>query len=461
MRFYAVVLMCLGMLVGGCATEVIRPVDPALEALTQAADQNPDDIELQAEAGDAYSVLYERTDKIENLERSIKYYKRVYELQPESSLILVAYYRQLFLRSLAIDKPEYVQEMVDVWNKGKDQLTKLDIAPPSFRDAAIAYREDKDRGEGFEKSRRQARQAIKDNPQHIGSRQLLAGIFQVEERHKLAISTYEAAERIGSESPDFYAGLALAYVASQERDGCPVPPAVAKKAAAAMKKAIKLEPQKAAYHRSLAFLYKYMGQYQLYLHEAKAADRLQNDGRYKLLLADAYFFNGRVEEQDKAYKRFIRYQPRTYQGYVSLGSAYALNGEWDKSREAFDRFLKRNRDLDLNIWLKESLLIEAKDGSEAMRQRLEGFEGYEGLDDWEQKLLDFRRGRLDETEVLTHARDRCDRAQVYFYAAYPAYVSQDYQRAGEYFQKVLDQEAGFFQEHAMSKILLKRIKSEQ
>ncbi len=157
------------------------------------------------------------------------------------------------------------------------------------------------------------RELTLEQPAALAPRLALGAIYERQAEHGLALEQYEAAREIAPDNVDVLLGMAAALTELKRYD----------QAEAALRRAVRLEPARAAVHASIGTLSYKRGLYGQAEQELKRA--LDLDPAH----AVAYFYRGeslnqlgRVDEALEMLERAVQLHPRNARAFFTMGILY-------------------------------------------------------------------------------------------------------------------------------------------
>ncbi len=335
------------------------------------------------------------------------------------------------------------------------------MAPPQFWVAWAYYAKSRQDKKVAEDAIRELKEAIRVKPGYAPAHGLLAAIYYERGEKELARLELEETIRLDPNVPESHAFLGAIY---KENVNCGEEKwndEAIEKGIKAYKEVIRLAPENAEAHRVLGRLYRYKGLYDLEVFEAKEALRLEKSAENHRALGSAYIWKGDYDQALKELREALSLKPNDGQAHHEIAFAYHMQNRFEDAEREYRKYIELEETNSVYpilyplLWQHLSMKGMGKD-AEALKLLEEFAKGFKGKE-WELHLLSYHQGRLTESELISKAKNECDRCEAFYYVGSQYLLKGDRQKAKEFFQKTMDTKVYRYYEYAAACARLKQL----
>jgi tetratricopeptide (TPR) repeat protein len=282
-------------------------------------------------------------------------------------------------------------------------------------------------------------EAIKIFPDFAEAHSLLSSAYEAMGNDDLALQEAKVAAELAPDQTESHKEIGRLYfkLYIDIRDEKRVM-AAARKGIDALKKAIRLNPDDSDAHEMLAIFFGAIGQYDLKHFTIETAIALENDASRQFELSSAYLARGDVNKAAHHYKAAIDIEKDFSLGLKGLAFCHYLKKEFEMARKTLLQYIKaEGYDSAYTVlWYYNSILGCGKQiqGDKYLQKYYKAFKG----DAWEKYLLEYHIGRISEEDLLSHARQRFDQCEAYFYIGCHYWHFGNKRKAAYWFEKTID-----------------------
>ncbi|WP_345973013.1 hypothetical protein [Sulfurimonas diazotrophicus] len=444
LKIFAGVLTAL--IVAGCA-----PMEtPVSKELKQQIEHDKNNAMLQAGlAEEYYRQFMEDRRRVSSLLEAKKTILKAEALEPDSLRIKKLAY--LIIKDYALGFRD--REMFDELYRRFPELKSagVKVYPPSFIKAVTL-----DRNGDEKEIVRLYTQAIREEPDFMGSYALLAEFYNYKEHYDLAIDTAKRAIKKVPEYADMHATLAEAYywkVAElEDQKECGAGnAALNQKVLDSAAQAIRLDHKAFAEPMNVLMLQSYerLGQRELALFLAdKVLKADDNIGLY----AQTLQINGKL----KASMALLQEQQEEDAFHSQLkGMGYFMQQDWKRAIEEYERYFESEDDeLDYTdyVYYLSALRMDGQTAKldktlKTLRDR--SFEGR-----WQETVIKFMLGERSKEELIEASENRCSTTEAMFVLGMDALARKQRDEAIGYFHELQAQKVYSYCEYAVATYFL-------
>ncbi|UCG94115.1 MAG: tetratricopeptide repeat protein, partial [Candidatus Aerophobus sp.] len=462
-RDYCLMILLLVLLLSGCAgVTAVKETDPTILQLQEAIKQNPNDPKKRMELAQANLGKYIKRRQHRYLDRSIEEAREAVRLKPEladahgllSSVLMLKAIKSFDKELIDESKREYKEalrinpewekfdpphlvaaaayfakslkeknkEYVDRAIKEVKEVIRLNpnYAPAHKMLGAIYYSQAKN-----ELALLELKEAVRLNPSDPWARRGLAEVYSDQEKYDLALSELKEVVRLAPDDPNAHKSLGRIYTNKVHSGPENWDDEAIEKGIKAFKKIIRLTPEDAYAHRKLSYLYEHKGLYDLQIFEAKEALRLKKSAQNHRTLGSAYENKGDYDRALKEHHEALRLEPDYQYAHANVAYVYFLQNRF---KDAVRTFKKHTKLADspgtypiLDYYLSLKSLGKDIEAQEILKDYVRDFKG----EAWELHLLGFHQGNLSESELVSKAKNKCERCEAHCYVGYQYLLKGD------------------------------------
>ncbi len=455
-------LCLLILLLAGCATidDKKAAINDQESQLLQLLQTDPGNPQLISELGEFYFERYNQGKSVNDLRKAIDYFEKLTAAVPDHLGMQIrlydAYYR------LAVSGDE------DAGLKTKKLFLLLpeqirgSVNPPSlalyFSDLIKAY---KFGTVDHVALRQRLLDAAAEQPKNSATYRIIAKGYQDDEHQDLAIATLLQALKHEPEDGNSMKALGQLYLKRAFGGGCPYEPSSKginsdlKKAAKHLSSAIKYLPDDIELRSTLSSLYEMMNLTPLSVNQAQAALRIEATADTRMNLADVLTTAEHYEEARDMYLQLIA--EGIDNAYLQIAYLYFYQGDWQNAVNAIDQYIGRTAEQNFYALLMKSVaeyeILGVSFSREKFRHETIGIEAT----DWESNLGSYWLKDMDEDELISNAKNVCQRSEADFYIGYNYFKEGNLLEAKSHFEQILNNHVYDYVEYKMARFLLTKI----
>lgn len=451
-------LLFLALLLAACGPQQ-RAEDPEYSALKAQAEAQPDDTIAIGRVADAAQARYRATGQGHYRDDAIAYYQRYLEASPGHVGGNVALYAMLASRYVERVDANDMRQLREIFQRTPVLQTSPGVAPPSLVEALIYVGRRSRIVDVAPKMRDLLRKAIRENPRNVTSHLLLAETYEATGRPELAEAMIAQAYKAQPENTRVLiarAGVlyerAQASMCNLDRDAHRED---VKQAIAALKAAAKANPKRAALFHDLSQMYEALGRPQLALFQAKRYNELQDDEESRWYLLDQYTAAKLFDEADKQGTENIQRDGRNAMVIGQLAMVANQRGDYEAAAKLFRDYRLLSRRPDVYFVVREAIVAEHLGREDQAQKALAAADVEPGT--FDEALLNFHQGTLDEADFLGEADDACRLTEAHYFIARRALLDGDKAKARTEFGKVLDYQVPRYFEYVSAELRLQEL----
>lgn len=419
-------LLCIGLLNGCASTEPDSPQLVSAETrLQEKVSQYPNDslalrelVQYQLDTFDKEPdfALFKRLEN--NLQKGLK-------VAPSERFFAYHYYR--INLQLAFVEGQYDQSKWQAFYKEHPFLARLDLAPPIYLNYLLNDLQGADKVAVLQ-------QSLQDNPFFMNAYLELARHYYQADKVELASYVMQAARKHNEEAVEVLSDLIhyrSSYVMQQmcHSDVDYAFPALVENA----RTLTKMAPDEAFFQSQLADTFRLSGKYPLAIFAAAKAAEL--DQSYQDFLIELYLWDTRLDKIDN----FVGDESQQKNELIVLTKLYSsISAEnWQQAARLANTFSTLE---DASAYgVIYGAYSAAITGDPENRDKLLSVLGTTiELDEWQQQMLAFAQGNINEAQLMTAADDRCKQTEALFVAALHHIENGQQKKADSYWQRIID-----------------------
>lgn len=450
------ILLIAGLLLTGCVPgDTVREDDPELAALVARSQADPKDQLTRSQLIDAYLKRLNQTKQVRYRDKAIEELRIFLADAPEHTGANVTLYQLLANQSVQQASREHLAELRVIYER-TPILLETPMAPPSLLDAAITL-QTANKADDLKAAIGLARQGLKENPRHIGSRLLLAKLYRELGNDALAMAMLEQAHKLAPDHPAALAEYGNALYQAARASRCSGGSPHLDKAITVVKQASVKKPEDSELLFRLSKLYEMRGRHELALFTAKRLVDAEDNPDNRLFLAEQYNLADRRDEAVAAYQALMAQQPGDPSLLDGLAHVHFQRAEWQRARELLLQHVDASDTPHAYAVMLLSLTERLRGDDDAARKHLRGLPVTSFDNDWERTLVRFLAGDIDEAALHAAANDTCNQVEAHYFAGFSKWIAGDNAAARADFEKVIALNVPFFYEHHSARYLIDRL----
>lgn len=457
------IIGCIGLILSGCTGFIgVRETDPDILKLREAIKHDPDDSQKHLALAGTYFLKYMDGGKKSYIDMSIQEAKEALRLSPGSGLIYYYLSSALMIKGAENLDEKLTNEARIKYNEALRITPELagnnNFPPPYLYSGGIYFFKSIKDKKFVNDAIREIKEAIRINPKYAASHAALGTIYySMLEEKELAELELKEAVRLSADVPDFHKLLGEMYrekIHSGEENW---DVEAIEQGIKEYKEVIRLSPEDDEAHRELSNLYEHKGLYDLQIFEAKEAVRLNKSARNYVTLGNAYI---RKEDYDQAlnnFKEALKLRSDYAYPHYRIAFIYYLQNRFVEAIEEFERYYKLNDTPSTYaiLWQYYSLKKMGKDVE--AQKLLNNYAGNDKRKEWESCLIEYYKGKLTESELISKTRHNCDRCEAFFYIGSQYLLKNDKEKSAQYFKKTLNTNIFCYGEYIAARVRLEQL----
>lgn len=281
------------------------------------------------------------------------------------------------------------------------------------------------------------KQAIRESPEHLGARIMLAKTYAQAGRYELAQALLGQVLLLEPTHIGATEQLAAQTMQQVNQIDCKAEARdLIYAAIKAHKQVLRLNPGSIDAHADLAWLYKLVGHKELLLFEARRVMQLDDSFDNTLQYASALLWDGQWDTAHKLYTKLLQSEPGHLEALKGLYLLYYMRGDWRLAHRIWEAHFRPLAAQFYYEGLRQYLTVGKLYGRSAAREYLMAeFEG-QSLSAWQRLLYQYFKGEMNQELVLNHAVTRCQQTEAHYYFGIKELVQGNAQRAQYHFKQV-------------------------
>lgn len=446
-------LTAAALLLAGCvAPDTVRNDDPQINALSAQLAANPKDQQTRVQLIDAYLKRLGETKQDHYRDQAIDQLRLLIAEAPEHTGANITLYQLLLGMSLQERTTKYLAEMRAIYQR-TPILTEAPIAPPSLVEGGVALQKVRNEAE-VDQTIRLIRQALKENPRHIGTRLLLADLYAKRDKDALALAMYQQAYQLAPDNPNVLEDYGNHLYKSVRAHRCEGGYPQLDTAIGVLKQASAKKPKDTELHYRLSKLYEMRGRPELALFTAKRLDDTKSDLASREYLAERYAIAGRKTESTQMLRALIAEHPDDAELLNALAHTHFQFAEWAPARDVLLQYIAKTDKPSPYAVMLLSITDRMLADQATADGHLNSIPAGAFERDWERALVNYLTGELGEHGLAAAAKNTCDQVEAHYFMGFNKWLARDRDGARAQFEKVIALNVPFYFEHRSSQYLL-------
>jgi len=438
MKIKSFVGLLIVLMVAGCA-----PMDtPVSKELKQQIEHDENNAMLHAGLAEEYHRQFVQEKSLSALLAAKDSITKAETLEPNNLQIKRLSYAIIKDNALVFRDSEMIDEL---YRRFPDlKRAGIKVFPPSFI-KAISYGRDA----GEKETVQLLTQAMREEPDFVGSYALLAEYYNYKEHYDLAIDTAKRAIVKAPNYPDLYATLASAYYFKiaelEDADECGVGNvALNKSVLDAAAQAIRLDHEKFAEPMNIVMMQSYerLGQRELVLFLAEKVHKSDDTDRP---YAETLQINGRLKES-----MALLEQQTDSESSQTKAMGYFMQQDWKHSVGAFEEYFESAEELRYADYVYYLSALRMDGQTSKLEKTLATLRTMTFKRPWENTLIKFYLGEISKEELLQAAQNRCSTTEALFVLGMDALARKNVEEAKGFFRELKAQKIYSYYEYAVA-----------
>lgn len=416
----------------GCNMQATKP-NAKINELESAVSDNPEDKFNHGLLGEQYLSEFFTTNNIKTLEKSIFHITKFVNEYPENEAGNILLYQAYLYEYLLTGKDSTFEKLNAIFID-YPSIKSTELAPPSSIKVLYMINHFDDERQ-LSEIKDILNKAIKENPNHPGSRILFGRVFAYEKNYDMAIASFKQAEKLSATPESVLPYSTNAWYLKTIDKLCEYENPYVDKAIDIYKEAIAKFPESAELHSELSFLYEMDGNLNLSLYEARKATQLASNAENKVILADLYLTVGQFDKAEEIYMSFLN--EWTTDVSLQLAKYYFTLGDWQKTIEYTEKIKSDDETQEIYGEVLRSLSYIKLGNKNKAIKTLNKINIDPEEQEWQLNLVNYIKGNMSSEALINLSKNKCEETEAKYYSGFLEIANGNIEKGKRLYESVI------------------------